>query len=130
MDLCSYLAFLCRICTFQGSYDFPVITSTVPLPGPFVSVLVNAWGCRKVTISGSCLLAVSLILATFAPNISVFILIYGFMAGKLALTKTHIDGLAQDCGNPSAFATKSPQPCTKPYIYSIYTQCIYIYMIY
>ena len=53
----------------------------LPFPGPLVGGLVNRFGCRPVAIAGSLLGAVSLVLSTLAPNVIVFILVYGVIGG-------------------------------------------------
>ena len=37
--------------------------------------------------------------------------------------KTHVDGIMQDCSNPSALAMRLLQSCTKPSIWSVNRHC-------
>ena len=53
----------------------------LPFTGPLVGGLVNKFGCRPVAIAGSLTGAVSLVLSTLAPNVIVFILVYGVLGG-------------------------------------------------
>ena len=46
-----------------------------------MSGLVNRFGCRPVAVAGSLLGAASLALSTIAPNVIVFILVYGVLGG-------------------------------------------------
>lgn len=52
------------------------------LTGPITSGLVNKFGCRVVTITGSVIAATGFILGSFAPNIDILILTYGVLGGK------------------------------------------------
>lgn len=47
--------------------------------GPVVGSLVNRFGCRAVTISGSMLATAAFLLSTLSPNVNVMILTYGAM---------------------------------------------------
>ncbi|XP_054166334.1 monocarboxylate transporter 7-like isoform X2 [Oppia nitens] len=49
--------------------------------GPVVSALANKFGCRFVTILGSIIAFVALLLSTVAPNVEVLMLTYGVMGG-------------------------------------------------
>ncbi|CAG2120968.1 unnamed protein product, partial [Medioppia subpectinata] len=49
--------------------------------GPIVSALANKYGCRFVTILGSVIAFIALLLSTIAPNIEVLMLTYGVMGG-------------------------------------------------
>ncbi|KAL0275555.1 UNVERIFIED_CONTAM: hypothetical protein PYX00_003373 [Menopon gallinae] len=49
--------------------------------GPVVSALTNKYGCRAVCIAGSIIGCCSFVFSTFAPNVGVLMLVYGFMGG-------------------------------------------------
>ncbi|GMT36940.1 hypothetical protein PFISCL1PPCAC_28237, partial [Pristionchus fissidentatus] len=51
------------------------------LVGPIVGGLVNKFGSRIVVIAGACISAVAFVLSNFAPNIYVFLMIYGVLGG-------------------------------------------------
>ncbi|XP_013420945.1 monocarboxylate transporter 2-like [Lingula anatina] len=48
---------------------------------PLVSALVNRFGCRRVTITGSLLASFSIFVSTFSPNIYIMIVTLGFLTG-------------------------------------------------
>ncbi|XP_046580867.1 LOW QUALITY PROTEIN: monocarboxylate transporter 12-like [Haliotis rubra] len=49
--------------------------------GPFVSMLVNKFGCRQIAITGAVVSSVALFVSTFSPNIALLTFLYGFMGG-------------------------------------------------
>ncbi|XP_067928362.1 monocarboxylate transporter 3-like [Watersipora subatra] len=49
--------------------------------GPFVSALINKWGCRAMGIIGSLTAAASFIISSFSPNVAVFHIVYGILGG-------------------------------------------------
>ena len=51
------------------------------MTGPITSGLVNKFGCRAVTISGSVIAATGFILGSFAPNLEILIFTYGVLGG-------------------------------------------------
>ncbi|GMT05721.1 hypothetical protein PENTCL1PPCAC_27895 [Pristionchus entomophagus] len=51
------------------------------LVGPIVGGLVNKYGSRKVVVAGACISAVAFILSNYAPNIYMFMFIYGVLGG-------------------------------------------------
>ena len=51
------------------------------LVGPIVGGLVNKLGARKVVIIGSFIGGLGILLSVFAPNIGVFMLLYGVVGG-------------------------------------------------
>lgn len=51
------------------------------LAGPLASALVNKFGCRKVTILGSAITCVALLVSTHMPDIALLRFTYGFLAG-------------------------------------------------
>ena len=53
--------------------------------GIFSGALANRFGCRIVTIIGGVLSCLAFVLSTFAPNMDIIILTYGFLGGTLQL---------------------------------------------
>lgn len=51
--------------------------------GPIVSGLTNKFGCRAVAITGSIFATVAFLCASFSENITVLLLTYGFLGGKI-----------------------------------------------
>ena len=51
------------------------------LLGPLASVLVNKYGCRRVTVCGAIVAFTGFLLSTFSPGIWMLILTYGIMGG-------------------------------------------------
>ena len=51
------------------------------LAGPVVSCVLIKCGCRRTTVAGAILATVALISSTYAPNLNVFILLYGALGG-------------------------------------------------
>ncbi|XP_048772237.1 monocarboxylate transporter 9-like [Ostrea edulis] len=51
------------------------------MAGPVVSALANKFGCRKVTIFGSLLTCLALLVSTCAPSIEVLMFLYGVVGG-------------------------------------------------
>lgn len=51
------------------------------LAGPLASALMKKFGCRKVTILGSALTCVALLVSTHMPDIALLRFTYGFLAG-------------------------------------------------
>ncbi|KAL5019783.1 hypothetical protein ScPMuIL_002675 [Solemya velum] len=51
------------------------------LVGPFVSMLLEKYSCRQVTIAGGMLSGTAFIVSIFSPNVEVLILTYGIIAG-------------------------------------------------
>ncbi|XP_033724502.1 monocarboxylate transporter 13-like isoform X1 [Pecten maximus] len=49
--------------------------------GPLAAALVNKFGTRRVTISGSIIFGVGIFLSTFSPNLDIMILLYGIVGG-------------------------------------------------
>lgn len=49
--------------------------------GPFVSMLANKYGCRRITIMGAVISCAAFILSVFSPNIEMLILTYGILGG-------------------------------------------------
>lgn len=52
--------------------------------GPVVSAFANKFGCRKVTIFGSLLTCLALLVSTCAPSIEVLMFLYGVVGGSLS----------------------------------------------
>ncbi len=53
------------------------------LVGPIVSIMVNRYGCRNVSIFGSILVAIGYGLSSFARNVEILYLTIGIIGGKL-----------------------------------------------
>lgn len=50
--------------------------------GPIVSVLLERYNCRQITIAGTTLSVVAFIISTFSPNVEILIITYGLLAGE------------------------------------------------
>jgi len=53
-----------------------------PVLGPVVGGLTHKYGCRPVTVCGSVLAAVSVVVSSFCPQVNMLIATYGLLAGK------------------------------------------------
>ena len=51
------------------------------MEGPIASVLCSRFGCRPVTIVGSLVAALGLVLSIFAPTIQVMFVTFGVITG-------------------------------------------------
>ncbi|XP_052061352.1 monocarboxylate transporter 12-like [Mytilus californianus] len=58
-----------------------VMIGTYMCTGPFASGLVNKFGCRMVSITGSLIAAVGVIIGSFSPNLDILIVTYGVIGG-------------------------------------------------
>ena len=50
--------------------------------GPIVSILVNAFGCRAVTMIGGVIVMAGTLMSAFAPSINFIVMSLGFVTGK------------------------------------------------
>ena len=64
-----------RVCT---SYNLRFDCAST---GPFVSILVNAFGCRRVTIVGGLIVTGGMLTSVFAPSVSYLVVTLGFVTG-------------------------------------------------
>ena len=74
--VCKYVAFK------QTSF-----TLSFHLSGPVAGGLVNKFGCRMVTIVGSVVSALGVIIASFSSDLDVLIITYGLIGGKFTYKK-------------------------------------------
>ncbi|VDO69148.1 unnamed protein product [Heligmosomoides polygyrus] len=63
-------------CKFHGSFSLKTC-----VPGPVVGGLVNKYGTRNVVVGGAFISGTAFLISVAAPNIYVFMLIYGVMGG-------------------------------------------------
>ncbi|XP_067928360.1 monocarboxylate transporter 14-like isoform X2 [Watersipora subatra] len=66
---------------FQGREKEPSYSTKIDYYSPFVSALINKWGCRVIGIIGSLTAAASFIISSFSPNVAVFQIVYGILGG-------------------------------------------------
>ncbi|XP_067928358.1 monocarboxylate transporter 3-like [Watersipora subatra] len=58
-----------------------LLVGILQIIGPFVSALINKWGCRAMGLIGSLTAAASFIISSFSPNVAVFQIVYGILGG-------------------------------------------------
>jgi len=58
-----------------------ILGGTIQLVGPFVAILVNTLGARKVCIAGAVISALGFFLSTFAPSVPLLIVTYSLLGG-------------------------------------------------
>ncbi|XP_045164709.1 monocarboxylate transporter 3-like [Mercenaria mercenaria] len=63
------------------SWIISVFNGIYPGIGPVSSILVSAFGMRKVAIFGALLASASFFLCTFCPNVQLMIIVYGLLGG-------------------------------------------------
>jgi len=65
----------------KTSFIGSIISGVYALVGPIASILVNKYGCKFATISGSLIAATGFIISTFSPNVICMTLSYGVIGG-------------------------------------------------
>ncbi|XP_060067053.1 monocarboxylate transporter 13-like [Ylistrum balloti] len=58
-----------------------IMVGTLSCVGPFVSALVNRYGCRLVSRCGTVIASIGVFLSSFSPNLDVMIIFYGILGG-------------------------------------------------
>ena len=88
--------------------DFSPLRFDCTPAGPFVSILVNAFGCRPVTIVGGLIVTAGMLTSVFAPSVSYLVVTLGFVTGACV----HV------C-RAGALAARWQHTCTRhvPYMY-------------